>query len=97
MKLIRGHTEGCRVSHWWHGNTNLVFSICGRTWNHGKPLKELLDGAIEQLGVQVNTVDGFRLIENPLCPENTIFIGSSHLNVCGIAAQIAKDAKGLEK
>lgn len=39
MKLVRGHTEGCRVSHWWHGNANTVFSVCGRTWNHGKPLK----------------------------------------------------------
>ena len=60
-------------------------------------LKELLDKAIEELGIKVNTVGGIRLIESSVCLEDRIYIGSTHSNVfklSGVAAQIAKDTEG---
>ena len=62
-------------------------------------LKQLLDEAIEQLGIKINTIGGISLIECSLCPVDTIFLGSSHSKVFkmgGIAAEIAKDAEELE-
>lgn len=61
-------------------------------------LKQLLDEAIEQLGVNINTVGGIRLIESSFCPRDTIYIGSSHSNVfkvMGVGTSTERDLKQM--